>query len=1508
MKKVVLSILVLSSSVIFAREKAGVERTPSSSTSENLGGKIMANCAAPKASQELKINNVRTIIYTGGDMWWNLFGDGNARYIIPKTEKLSQGISSSFAGSIWLGGLDAGGSLKVAAMTYRQNGIDFWPGPLDTITATADADMCLKYDQLYSMTRAEVDAWVGKTGPLTTAMTNWPGNGDIFKGQGFYLAPYQEIDGVPGYNPAAGDYPDYDVKNLALKDSRGFCKTKLFGDQTLFWVFNDKGGIHTETQGVPIGVEVRAQAFGFKTNDEINNMTFYNYEIHNRSSFTLNKAYFTIWNDADLGYYLDDYVGCDVSRGLGYIYNADAYDETTSGTNGYGDFPPALGCDFFKGPLADPGDGIDNDFDNGTTNPNSGIDEDGETIQMSRFTYYNNNIGAFPPQTTNPDIAIHYYNFMTGFWKDGSPFTTGGNGYGGTSPSTFVYDGSPVTNTGWTELTAGNLAGDRRFLQSAGPFTLKPGAVNDITFGIPWAQSPVKGGNIESLKLLLAADDKAQALFDKCFKLLDGPEAPEMVIQEMDKELMFYLVNHKGTNNYSVYNNDYKEEDISIISDPSSTVQALANPDKNYRFEGYIIYQVKDANVSSTDLSDVTKAKPVFQCDIKNGISRLINWEVDNNIGDIVPKIKVEGADEGIVTTFKLQDDAFSTSDNKRFVNNKTYYFISVAYAHNNYLTYANNVSPSTNSAANYLGQKRPYLEGRKIKKAAGIPAIPSVEKDGTVAQSAYGFGPKLTRVEGQGNGGNQLILTQTSEDAIVANNFMPEITYENGAGPVNIKVVDPLNVVNSNFTFKFIKNRVNNTTATNSLALPSSTVTRYLGDLYTDSTSWVLINEGDGKKYYPNTPSGTIVATPSGTVTDYYYQSIKVNNEFYFPEIGLSVAVRQVADPAGDINKFTDFATLDETYAGPETNAFLGASIQYLNGTNSWLNSVVDDDGVSPTNWIKSGALKGSKTSPLGTNAADIGADAYYKKIGENGYAFMDPEKRFANILGGTWAPYALCASVYTIASGSNLNNGFARVFGGPGFGSAVWNENKKYLNSEGGVQTANIASYYGLLATSFPQNNYNTDLRKLGSVLIVLTRDKSKWTRCPVIEMQERAELSEGNAVFFSPRKHASVDKNGLTVAQGGNSSEANLTSATGMGWFPGYAICKETGERLNMMFGEDSYQRINNGDDMMWNPTANRSTPYSFAFGGKHFIYVFGANTSKGVFPTGAPSADWSDASSPFYIGGTVSGCPRYDQGAYVMNVLNKYFGSSILATGSTGYIPLNAIERDIMWVSMPMVTTGSEFKNPANMPSDVKININVSKPYRYGYSGVSTSTVEVLSANGNQPVAGALTTVTNAAQQTTIVSTTPQNGNIPLYRFNTSEISTLVNQNDVAKNALDLIKIVPNPYYGSSSYEANRIDNRVRITNLPNKCTVKIFTMNGTLVRTLKRDVSDQEDQVIGNTDIRQTKRIPYMDWDLKNQSNITIASGLYIFHIDAPGIGEKIVKWFGVIRPLDVQNY
>ena len=56
-----------------------------------------------------------------------------------------------------------------------------------------------------------------------------------------------------------------------------------------------------KTGGEPIGIEVRAQAFSFATNDEINDMTFYNYELINRGTFTLYETYFGQYVDADIG-------------------------------------------------------------------------------------------------------------------------------------------------------------------------------------------------------------------------------------------------------------------------------------------------------------------------------------------------------------------------------------------------------------------------------------------------------------------------------------------------------------------------------------------------------------------------------------------------------------------------------------------------------------------------------------------------------------------------------------------------------------------------------------------------------------------------------------------------------------------------------------------------------------------------------------------------------------------------------------------------------------------------------------------------------------------------------------------------------------------------------------------------------------------------------------------------------------------------------------------------------
>ena len=122
---------------------------------------------------------------------------------------------------------------------------------------------------------------------------------------------------------------------------------KLMGDANWFWIFNDAGRVHSESQGEPIGLEVRAQAWVFDGGGpDFNNATFYTYELLNQGPYQLNDFSVAIWVDADVGTAIDDYVGCDVSRGLAFAYNGDSFDEPSSSSSGYGENPPAVGIDF----------------------------------------------------------------------------------------------------------------------------------------------------------------------------------------------------------------------------------------------------------------------------------------------------------------------------------------------------------------------------------------------------------------------------------------------------------------------------------------------------------------------------------------------------------------------------------------------------------------------------------------------------------------------------------------------------------------------------------------------------------------------------------------------------------------------------------------------------------------------------------------------------------------------------------------------------------------------------------------------------------------------------------------------------------------------------------------------------------------------------------------------------------------------------------------------------------
>jgi len=272
-------------------------------------GSNRANCAPATALTQLELNNVRALIETGGRMWQDR-STNNAAYEVPK----GSGNTIIYAGALWLGGEDVNGQLKIAAQTFGA-GNDFWTGPL-TVSGDAEItpEVCQEYDRFYPITRQEVNqfkAWYdcvqdnlcdendlfpGYTVP--DIIENWPAHGDVTLDQDFYLAPFFDNDQDGFYDPNQGDYPFYELNNSECDQTSRV--VKLSGDRTYWWVFNDKGNVHTETGGDPIGMEIRAQAFAFATNDEVNNMTFYNYELYNRSTQVFTNTFFGQWVDSDV--------------------------------------------------------------------------------------------------------------------------------------------------------------------------------------------------------------------------------------------------------------------------------------------------------------------------------------------------------------------------------------------------------------------------------------------------------------------------------------------------------------------------------------------------------------------------------------------------------------------------------------------------------------------------------------------------------------------------------------------------------------------------------------------------------------------------------------------------------------------------------------------------------------------------------------------------------------------------------------------------------------------------------------------------------------------------------------------------------------------------------------------------------------------------------------------------------------------------------------------------------
>jgi len=129
----------------------------------------------------------------------------------------------------------------------------------------------------------------------------------------------------------------------------------------------------------------------------------------------------------------------------------------------------------------------------------------------------------------------------------------------------------------------------------------------------------------------------------------------------------------------------------------------------------------------------------------------------------------------------------------------------------------------------------------------------------------------------------------------------------------------------------------------------------------------------------------------------------------------------------------------------------------------------------------------------------------------------------------------------------------------------------------------------------------------------------------------------------------------------------------------------------------------------------------------------------------------------------------------------------------------------------------------------------------------------------------------------------------NLNRPFLSHDTFDFTTLAPGIDpgLAKSEMDRIRAVPNPYIVTNSWEPGnpysdgRGERALHFIHLPEKCTIRIFNVRGQLVNTIEHEAPIGDGTAI---------------WNMLSKDNLEISYGIYIYHIKAEGVGEKIGKF------------
>lgn len=448
------------------------------------------NCPESTAQEYIQNSDMKIMFRNAGDMFW----DGTqAQYAVPYVYNTPNQTHATFAAATWMGGYDAGGNLLLAAQMYRDQGNDYWAGPLDPFMGTAEH--CEDFDYIWKIQRWAVERHIadynngGITGTVDQSLLRWPGRSNPYFAaeMGFQLpmnqdlAPFYDVNTDGIYNPYDGDYPVFEDGNQ-----------NAIAEEMLWSVFNDNGGLHTQSNGLALKVEVQQTAYLFScSNDPLLNKTlFVKHKVMSKSALPIYDYYYGVWSDFDMGCNNDDYVGTIPSKNTIYAYNTDNNDDNPCGNSlsGYGTNPPVQALTILNHPLA-------------------------------HSIYHINNSGP----TGDPSGSIGYYNLLSGKFLDGTPLTIGGTGYNPNDtnavPTNYMFPDNPNNTSGWSMYTEALSGLDQRILGSIYKDSLMPGETFIVDLAYSYHRD-LDSSNTQNVNLMEQQIDQVQQYYDDNFNLI----------------------------------------------------------------------------------------------------------------------------------------------------------------------------------------------------------------------------------------------------------------------------------------------------------------------------------------------------------------------------------------------------------------------------------------------------------------------------------------------------------------------------------------------------------------------------------------------------------------------------------------------------------------------------------------------------------------------------------------------------------------------------------------------------------------------------------------------------------------------------------------------------------------------------------------------------------------------------------------------------------------------------